>query len=675
MEAPENIQTDKNTRPYRSRLQPACNSCRKRKSRCKTAGSSSACATCQLHGTECVYPRATDEISQRNRTPRRLAAKSRQDGGKSPASGPTSQIRKSTSSFNYNPQVFQQIPGAATHIANTSENLPGATDHETRHEDLFSNFMGIVAETGDDSSHIVSPAVANDNDILESYLSTIPGARRRCLIRPSFDSGRAIKPVLFNTVSRRPLGMNTKQTLAATKCEYIEKYLEPGVEDVVDLFFQIANICFPIFDEASFRNVYLTHKETISPALLCNLYANTLVYWGNSPKLRSIRSPDVRFIWNQANEALNSELFLSPGISTVMAIILNVCGRPSTSMFGNGGMIGTAVALCNALGLNRDPSNWNISPLEKRFRIRIWWLVNVHDSWCSLAYGTPPQINRAQHDVPFPKLEDFCDSNTTPDQKAASSIFITLTTLTDILGRYLEHIYQVSKINHPYPPEMQSATYFEHILSKWEESLPDDIRRLVLRGTHLNAPGAANFRLAYLAVKLLLRRIQLDLDTKDAAVHVEEDITTSPFYLQAQRAAEDIVHLVQELDESHFRGFWIPVNAFSLTSATTFLLRSGLRMRTSTSTSGNAPLRIAREMTSTLHSHRLRFSWDIADHCLASCSDLAEKISSVEAGGDGMGDTSFLDFENQVDMDLSALKDFLDGFPGFVDGLEMPMPL
>lgn len=235
MEAPENIQTDKNTRPYRSRLQPACNSCRKRKSRCKTAGSSSACATCQLHGTECVYPRATDEISQRNRTPRRLAAKSRQDGGKSPASGPTSQIRKSTSSFNYNPQVFQQIPGAATHIANTSENLPGATDHETRHEDLFSNFMGIVAETGDDSSHIVSPAVANDNDILESYLSTIPGARRRCLIRPSFDSGRAIKPVLFNTVSRRPLGMNTKQTLAATKCEYIEKYLEPGVEDVVDL--------------------------------------------------------------------------------------------------------------------------------------------------------------------------------------------------------------------------------------------------------------------------------------------------------------------------------------------------------------------------------------------------------------------------------------------------------
>jgi hypothetical protein len=137
-----------------------------------------------------------------------------------------------------------------------------------------------------------------------------------------------------------------------------------------------------MFDEGSFRNVYGIHREKISPALLCNLYANSLIYWESSSELSSSRLPDVRYIWNQANEALHSELFLSPGISTVMAIILNVCGRPSTSIFGNGGMVGTAVALSNALGLNRDPSKWNISPVEKRFRIRIWWLVVVNDRWC-----------------------------------------------------------------------------------------------------------------------------------------------------------------------------------------------------------------------------------------------------------------------------------------------------
>lgn len=150
---------------------------------------------------------------------------------------------------------------------------------------------------------------------------------------------------------------------------------------MITRFFEYANICFPVFDEASFKEVFHTHRDKISPALLSNLYANALIYWNNPPNLSATRSPDIRYIWNQANEALHSELFLSPGISTVMAIILNVCGRPSTSIFGNGGMVGTAVALSNALGLNRDPLNWNISPLEKKFRIRIWWLVVLHDRW------------------------------------------------------------------------------------------------------------------------------------------------------------------------------------------------------------------------------------------------------------------------------------------------------
>jgi hypothetical protein len=50
-------------------------------------------------------------------------------------------------------------------------------------------------------------------------------------------------------------------------------------------------------------------------------------------------------------------------------------------MFGNGGMVGTAVALSNSLGLNRDCSAWNISPEEKAFRFRIWSIVVLMDRW------------------------------------------------------------------------------------------------------------------------------------------------------------------------------------------------------------------------------------------------------------------------------------------------------
>ncbi|KAB8230436.1 fungal specific transcription factor domain-containing protein [Aspergillus alliaceus] len=626
---------------------------------------------CQAHGTDCIYLQLGDSFQRRSiASPRKLAARPRQ--APRTAGPPRGNKFSTASSLPSQQALFRPVNVASTSTAHDSHvvsrptaslemSYPSNHENYTREETL-SNLVGIVTEPGDDSSHIVSPAVAEDNDVLESYLSTVPDARRRRIIRTNPSSSRPVRPVLFNTVPRRPLGVSANQSLPATKCEFIEKYLEPVVSDVVDLFFRHANICFPIFDEMSFRNIYYTHKENISPALLCNLYANALIYWENSPILRSDRFPDIRFIWNQANEALHSELFLSPGISTVMAIILNVCGRPSTSIFGNGGMVGTAVALSNALGLNRDPSNWNIRPVEKKFRVRIWWLVAIHDRWCSLAYGTPLQIHGAQCDVPFPTMDDLCSPSASYSQLAAASIFISLTTLTEVLGRYLEHVYKVSKSTFC-PPET-SAVDLERLLTDWEESLSDDSRRVILRGTHLSSPGAANFRLAYLAVKLLLRRIQLDLN---AGITQVGDVTTSPFYTQAQRAAEEIVHLVEELDESHLRGFWIPVHAFSLTSATTFLLRSGLRRNSSS----NAPLKLAKDMISMLRSHNDKFGWDLADNCLASCSDLVEKLGSAEVEGESLM-SSLPDFQEHLDIyNPSLLDELLIGFPRPTDTIEL----
>lgn len=400
----------------------------------------------------------------------------------------------------------------------------------------------------------------------------------------------------------------------------------------------------------------------MSSALLCNLYANSLIYWNDSPKLRAGRTPDIRFIWNQANEALHSELFLSPGISTVMSIVLNVCGRPSTSMFGNGGMLGTAVALSNALGLNRDPSSWSISPLEKSLRIRIWWLVVLHDRWCSLAYGTPLQVQRAQYDVSLPSVNDICSVDASSDHQVAASIFIALLGLTDVLARYLEHVYIVSK-------DSASLEYspfdLEQFLSEWEESLTGDIRLLILRGTNLDGPGAANLRLAYLAVKLLLRRIQLDLDEN----YVQAEDTSSLFYVKVQRAAEDIAHLVQELNESQLRGFWIPVHSFSINSAMMFLLRSGLRMKDQ---NHNNPLKTAKDMITKLQVHHQSFDWELGADCLAHCSDLVERIAVNNPQinpGPPIEDPSYL--SDHLDIDPSVLDDIFVGIPGFSNDLNI----
>lgn len=95
-------------------------------------------------------------------------------------------------------------------------------------------------------------------------------------------------------------------------------------------FFEKVNMCFPIFDEVLFRRLFVTHKERISPGLLSNLYGNTLIYRNSSPRLSNVHCPDLRSIWIQAENALTTELISTPGISTIISIILNVNGRPSS---------------------------------------------------------------------------------------------------------------------------------------------------------------------------------------------------------------------------------------------------------------------------------------------------------------------------------------------------------
>ncbi|KAL4991899.1 fungal-specific transcription factor domain-containing protein [Aspergillus falconensis] len=671
-------------RPYRSHLHPACFSCRKRKSRCKTKSPEEICAMCQAYGTECVFPRPDDARvprvprQQRSR-PRRAAPNARSSKSIYHRPYPIPQTQSLANSaadrgeqqpITSQPQVSANLVGPPE-LSRVGENAPYAAGPGGR-TGSFPRFMGIAAEAEEDSSHIISPAVADDNDILESYLSAIPFAKKRCMVPTGSSSNRHFGSVRFNVVPRRPLGVVANQSFAASKCELIEKYMDPDIDEYLNLFFLKANPCFPLFDEASFRSSYSSHKEKISPALLCNLYANSLIYWKSSTKLSSCRTPDIRYIWNQANEALHSELFLSPGLSSIMAILINVNGRPSTSMFGNGGMVGMAVALSNALGLNRDPSGWSISPQEKSLRIRIWWLVLIHDRWCSLAYGTPLQVHRAQYDVPLPSVDDVCPSSAAPSDKAAASVFVALATLTDVLARYLEHVYSVSReflqINN------MSEMDLEQILRDWEESLSDDVRHLVFRRINLNILGAPNFRLAYLSVKLLLRRLQLNMNKR--ALGIEDDIV-SPFYMHAQRAAEEIAYLVQELDESQFRGFWIPVHAFSLTSATMFLLRSGLRMRND---GRNTPLKTARDMINALQSHRQDFDWDLADNCLTQCSELLERIGAAESNS-SMDATEFPSLpENlgNLDIDLSVLEELFGntgfGSAGFSEGLDICSP-
>lgn len=194
---------------------------------------------CQVHGTECIFPSAEDSLRRRvPASPRNLPvndqerlAQGRNIRQSRLQVGINASARPIPRPVEYGNNVHHIDPPAATfqNAINNSNNLVGNERVES-----LPHLAGIVAETEDDSSHIVSPAIVDDNEVLESYLSAVPAARRH-LARTGPSSTRSIRPVRFNVVPRRPLGVTANQSLAASKCEVIEKCIGPDIDEYLNL--------------------------------------------------------------------------------------------------------------------------------------------------------------------------------------------------------------------------------------------------------------------------------------------------------------------------------------------------------------------------------------------------------------------------------------------------------
>ncbi|KAI5464804.1 fungal-specific transcription factor domain-containing protein [Mariannaea sp. PMI_226] len=505
--------------------------------------------------------------------------------------------------------------------------------------------------------HIVGPAATSDSQVLSDYLSSMPGATQgsRLIIAAP---GNLSKPVLFTMVQKRPPGLDINRSRSAEKLEIIEKILEPFENDVIDLYFDKVNDSFPLLDETSFRKQYRENKDRISPALIAGLYAHSITFWDSSPILSRRQRPDRRFLWNLTSEATYSELHLSPGMSIIEAIILNVGGRPNTSLIGNGVLLGSAVSMAHSLGLHHNPMQWEIPESEKNLRIKIWWALWVHDKWTSLAHGTPPHISRTHFNVPKPTIHFLCDSESSRMKIKKASIFIDLVELTDVLDLILQHIYHVG------PDEPRTTAHLELALNNWVESLKEDTRRVIIRGTGFEIPGTANLRLSYLTVRLVLERIELEEDKKR---HDPQDSRLLNRYIQARRTCEEILILTQELKPEHLADFWLSSSAFSFLATVSFLLRCALETENSPSgLAQSGSLRIASDLISILRLHKDKHAWDVGDVCLAQHAEIVEKLLAMAPAEDPASDGT-LDLQDFIMPDVSVIDHF---FPSLWDPLQ-----
>ncbi|BCS29117.1 putative C6 transcription factor [Aspergillus puulaauensis] len=628
-------------RPYRSHKVRACDLCRKRKSRCTVDIPGQSCLLCRVQGADCHYQ---EEASTELPTPhgQEPAAWHSDSVGESFHAG---QKRKRTPDLASPSQPSARRDGLSE-IRRSDSSVPSRGSEPRRQG---------VEDPHNESVFIVGPVVADDANVIEKHM---PPQRSNKSVEPknhpyNVYSNDPRKPILYQTVSRRRQGMRVGIPPGENQKEILEQILGPFKDELVRLFLDRFNAAFPIFDGEAFWEAYISDSPSEPPAsLLCQVYSMSLVHWKHTPSLACHPKPDVRYAVNLTVAALHEE-FSAPGLSTVSAALIDLTGRPIFSMTGNAISCGRMVSLAHCLGLNRDPSNWRLSKQEQNQRVRLWWAVVIHDRWGSFAHGVPSQIARNQYDVPLPTVEVLVPSaSRSPERVRAAHCHIALCRLTEILGELLPLVYG---LQHRSPRETtKEIRRIRTDLDVWEDSLPDWLRSPVGQSEDRIA-GLCSLQLAFLAVKLLVGRVELN-DVNNSESELPE--ARRYFHTECRKGAEEIVRFISSLQKDNFKEFWLPYSAFHLTSTATLLVRCAFE--TSDPEVARACLANVESFRAVLRRFREEYDWDVADMCLDHC----ERILSRLPAGSGTNGTSSTDPAN--------LGSGLMGPPDHTNGLVNP---
>lgn len=227
----DSLPTGNESRPYRSHKIPACDQCRKRKSRCEADMSNGSCRICLGQGVDCTRSEAPKTNKRGNSTTNRKG--SIETTSVRPSKRP--RISGSSTSTLSRPQNNLHVP--------IEENVPEKSGLQSpdysRQE---------IASVNAKSSMIIGPVIAEDVQLLEQYMATQPQTKssdRERLYDTISDNPK--DPVIYLSVSRRREGLSSNERPGEKQKEILEQILGPNVGEVVNLYgacqYSIYHVC------------------------------------------------------------------------------------------------------------------------------------------------------------------------------------------------------------------------------------------------------------------------------------------------------------------------------------------------------------------------------------------------------------------------------------------------
>ena len=207
----------------------SCLPCRKRKSRCRFDWTDpNVCLMCKVHETSCFTAEQDQQISTKN-VPTVRPSRARGPRANKAASRAAAAARRTGANASAEPNNPASSSTPVRGINTSNPNLE-ATPFRSSVE---------AVDDSNDEAHVIGPVLDAEARSIEHYLANGNAIGMPISLQWWTSLGDPLsgaQPVAFNKhVRRRPIGTFEGQSVAAAKCEIVERFLEPNADEVLNL--------------------------------------------------------------------------------------------------------------------------------------------------------------------------------------------------------------------------------------------------------------------------------------------------------------------------------------------------------------------------------------------------------------------------------------------------------
>lgn len=384
----------------------------------------------------------------------------------------------------------------------------------------------------------------------------------------------------FFTIAHNALASKAQPSERSEQLDLYRAQLEEMVrEDVgkrlIKLFYKYVQPYFPVcFREGRYeRDEDGIGRQRDTPVcILAALYGHALPFcaWDEKLCVDVYTPPSADALFKIAWLACQP-LMHTPSLAVVETILLMVQRRPTNKHVSDTPMkwvmMGTAYSLAQALGLNRDPSDWPLPSWEIKVRKRLAWATFIQEKWLALNFGRSSHIAADDWDVQPLTEADLAH----PDRDGPDAVvgyngqhFIKLAELTVIVDDIMKEMFSLratKRLQNAIDLTLEVAKPLRMRLTEWSHTLPpgilpqttppspESLRRKSVSSHELDGNGS--LYLAYVTANIELFRAMLRPKVDDV-----NSMAIGALRTGAVMMARELHDFLEGLNARELEAFW-----------------------------------------------------------------------------------------------------------------------